>query len=62
MFDRACAEENSARARSQRLSNMAWYATGTANDSRKEEEEENVEENRKQPTTNPIGGSRGRGK
>ena len=38
---------------------MAGYATGTENDPKEEEEEENLEGNRKQPATNPIGGSHG---
>ena len=36
---------------------MAGYATGTSNKPKEEEEEENAEGNRKQPATNPIGGS-----
>ena len=38
---------------------MAGYATGTANDPEEEEEGEILEVNRKQPSTNPIGGRRG---
>ena len=38
---------------------MAGYRTGTENDPEEEEEEENSEGNRKQPETNPIGGSHG---
>ena len=38
---------------------MAGYATGTANNPKEEEEEKTLEGNRKQPATNPIGGSRG---
>ena len=38
---------------------MAGYATGTSNGPNEEEEEKNVEGNRKQPATNPIGGSHG---
>ena len=41
---------------------MARYVTGTANDHDEDEEEENEEGNRKQTTTNPIGGSCGWGK
>ena len=41
---------------------MAGYVTVKTNDPEEEEEEENLEGNRKQPATNPIGGSRGWGK
>ena len=56
-FDRACAEEIAARARSQKARSMSGYKTGTSNNTEEEEEEKNVEGNRKQPVTNPIGGS-----
>ena len=38
---------------------MTGYKTRTAKNPEEEEEEENSEGNRKQPATNPIGGSRG---
>ena len=38
-FDAACAEERATRASSQRVGNMAGYATATANDPEEEEEE-----------------------
>ena len=38
---------------------MDGYKTGTSNNPEEEKEEENLEGNRKQPETNPIGGSRG---
>ena len=41
---------------------MTGYKTGTGNDPKEEEEEENSEGDHKQPETNPIGGSRGWGK
>ena len=61
-FDRARAEESAARARLQSARSMAGYVTVKTKDPEEEEEEENLEGNRKQPATNPIGGSRGRGK
>ena len=39
VFDRERAEERATRARSKRASKMAKYATGTANDTKEEEEE-----------------------
>ena len=45
MFDRARAEESAARARSQKARSMAGYKTGTENDPKEEEEEENSEGN-----------------
>ena len=42
--------------------NTAVYATGTANNTKEGEEEENEEGNHKQPVTNPIRGSHGRAK
>ena len=45
----------------QRARYIAGYATGTANDPKKEEEKKS-EWNRKQPATNPIWGSQGREK
>ena len=59
VLDRARTEERAARAHSLRSSNMEGYATGTANDPKEEEEEENPEGNSKHLATNPIGGSRG---
>ena len=58
-FDSAHTEESAARESLQSSSNMSRYVTGTANDPKEDEEEENSEGNRKQPETKPKGGSRG---
>ena len=58
-FDRARAEDITARARSHKARIMTGYKTGKATNPKEEEEEEILEGNRKQPATNPIGGSRG---
>ena len=58
-FNTARSEESVTREHSLRARNMAGYATGTANEPKEEEEEENAEGNRKQLATNPIGGSHG---
>ena len=58
-FDRACAEESAARARSQKARRMTRYTTGKAKNPEEEEGKENLEGNCKQLLTNPIGGSRG---
>ena len=50
---------STARECSQKARYMAGYTMGIANNPGEEEEEENLEGNRKQPETNPIGGSRG---
>ena len=54
-------EESAARARLQRAGNLDGYVTGTANDTKEDEEEENAAGNSKQPTRNPVGGSQGWG-
>ena len=61
-FDRARAEESTARECSQKARSMAGYANRTANNPKEEEEEENPEGNCKQPATNPIGGKSQLGK
>ena len=58
-FDRACAEESTARALSQKSRSMPGYKTGTEKNCQEEEEEENSEGNCKQPATKLIGGSCG---
>ena len=55
------AKESAARARSQRVGNLARYATGIAKDPGEDEEEENAAGNRKQPERNPFRGSHGWG-
>ena len=49
------------RARSEMAGNLAGYATGIANDPKKEEEEEYVAVNHKQPARNPVGENQGWG-
>ena len=58
-FYRAHTEESAARVYSQRASNMSGYVTVTSKNTEEEEEEVNAEGNRRQPATNPIGGSCG---
>ena len=61
-FNRVRTEESAARSRSQKARSMVRYKTGTENDPKEEEEEENLEGNRKQPATKPIRISCGWGK
>ena len=50
-------KENAARACSERVGNLAVYATGISNKPEEEKKEEYASGNRKQPARNPVGGN-----